>query len=159
MSLGASYTLTTSNIAQGTNYYLNALTTTSPNEITLTLTSNNLTGSLIDNTIDISKIKTAQIDSSNTLSTLIKRDGTTGGFNAGLVQLLTGNWQTDTPSLILGQNNGTNQGVIQMWGTATTSVLMEASTVGALQLYQKVNTVAPLIVDFNPLASSFNDSW
>ena len=66
MSLGATaYTLNTSNIAQGTNYYLNALTTTSPNEITLTLTSNNLTGSLMNNTIDISKIKTAQIDSSN----------------------------------------------------------------------------------------------
>ena len=84
---------------------MNALTTTSPNEITLTLSSNNLTGSLINNTIDISKIKTAQIDSANTLSTLIKRDGTTGGFNAGLVQLLTGHWETDIPSLILGQNN------------------------------------------------------
>ena len=64
MSLGATaYTFTTSNIAQGTNFYLNALPTTSPNEITLTLISNNLTGSLLDNTIDISKIKTAQIDS------------------------------------------------------------------------------------------------
>ncbi len=83
----------------------NALTTTSPNEITLTLTTNNLAGSLINNTIDISKIKTAQIDSSNTLSTLIKRDGTTGGFYAGKVQLITGNWETDIPSLILGQKN------------------------------------------------------
>ena len=160
MSLGATaYTLTTSNITQGTNYYLNALTTTSPNEITLTLTSNNLTGSLIDNTIDISKIKTAQIDSANTLSTLIKIDGTTGGFYAGQVQLLTGNWETDIPSLILGQNNGINEGVIQMWGNATTSILMEASTAGALQLYQKVNNnVTTLIFDLNPTVSSFNSN-
>ena len=58
MSLGSTaYTMNTSIIPQGTNYYLNALTTTSPNEITLTLSSNNLTGSLINNTIDISKIK------------------------------------------------------------------------------------------------------
>ena len=34
-----------------TNKYLNNLTTTSPNEITLTLSTNNLNGSLIDNTI------------------------------------------------------------------------------------------------------------
>ena len=74
------------------------------------------------------------------------------------MQLLTGNWQTDTPSLILGQNNGTNQGVIEMWGNTTTSVLMEASTVGALQLYQKVNTVSTLIVDFNPMVSRFNSN-
>ena len=41
MSLGSTaYTLTTTNITQGTNYYLNALTTTSPNEIILTLSSN-----------------------------------------------------------------------------------------------------------------------
>ena len=157
MLLGSTaYTMTTTNIAQGTNYYLNALTTTSPNEITLTLTSNNLTGSLINSTIDISKIKTAQIDSANTLSTLIKRDGTTGGFYAGQVQLITGNWETDIPSLILGQNNGINEGVIQMWGNATTSILMEASTAGALQLYQKVNTVSTLIADINPTVASFN---
>ena len=43
-----------------------------------------------------------------------------------------------------------------MWGTATTSVLMEAITVGALQLYQKVNTVPTLIADINPTVSSFN---
>ena len=157
MLLGSTaYTMTTTNITQGTNYYLNALTTTSPNEITLTLTSNNLTGSLINNTIDISKIKTAQIDSANTLSTLIKRDGATGGFYAGQVQLITGNWETDIPSLILGQNNGVNEGVVQMWGNATTSILMEASTAGALQLYQKVNTVSTLIADINPTVSSFN---
>ena len=47
-------TLNTSIIPQGTNYFFNALTTTSPNEITLTLATNILNGRLIDNTIDIS---------------------------------------------------------------------------------------------------------
>ena len=81
MSLGSTaYTLTTTNITQGTNYYLNALTTTSPNEITLTLSSNNLTGSLIDNTIDITKLKSAQISTNATINTLVKRDASTGGL-------------------------------------------------------------------------------
>ncbi len=154
--VSTAYTMTTTSIAQGTNYYLNALTTTSPNERTLILTTNNWTGSLINNTIDISKIKTAHIDSSNTLSTLIKRDGTTCGFYAKQVQLITGNWETDIPSLIIGQHNGVNEGVIQMWGNATTSLLMEARTAGVLQLYQKVNTVSTLIADINPTISSFN---
>ncbi len=43
-----------------------------------------------------------------------------------------------------------------MWGNATTSILLEASTAGALQLYQKVNTVSTLIADINPTVSSFN---
>ena len=35
---------------------------------------------------------------------------------------------------------------------------MEASTAGALQLYQKVNTVSTLIADINPMVSSFNSN-
>ena len=48
-------TKTTNDLAQGTtNKYLSSLTTTSPNEITLTFAHPNLSGSLmIDNTIDI----------------------------------------------------------------------------------------------------------
>ena len=82
MSLGSTaYTLTTTNITQGTNYYLNALTTTSPNEITLTLSKNNLNGSLINNTIDITKLKTAQISTLSTSNTLVQRD-VNGFFHA-----------------------------------------------------------------------------
>ena len=68
------YTLTTTNITQRTNYYLNALTTTTPNEITLKLSANNLSGSFINNTIDISKLKTSQISTTATANSLVQRD-------------------------------------------------------------------------------------
>ena len=64
------------------------------------------------------------------------------GFVAGQVQLMYGDWNTDIPYLILGQNNGKNLGVIQMWNNAETSILIEATTAGASQLYHKVNTVS-----------------
>ncbi len=80
--------MNTSIIPQATHFYLNALTTTSPNKITLTLTSTSLSASLINNTLDISKVKTVQMDSTNTLSTLVKRDSSTGGFVAGQAQLM-----------------------------------------------------------------------
>ena len=68
-------TKTTDDLIQGTtNKYLNALTTTSPNEINLILASNVLHGSLIDNTIDISKIKLSQISITETLNTIALRD-------------------------------------------------------------------------------------
>ncbi len=43
-----------------------------------------------------------------------------------------------------------------MWGNATTAILMEASTAGALQLYQKINLTTSLIADINPTVASFN---
>ena len=57
-----------------TNKYLNALTTTSPNEITLTLSSHILNGSLINNIIDISKLKTSYISTRATANSLVQRD-------------------------------------------------------------------------------------
>ena len=68
---------------------------------------------------------------------------------------MSGDWDTDTPSIILGQNNGINEGVIQMCSNATTSILLEASTTGALQLYQKVNTTLSIVADIKPISSTF----
>jgi hypothetical protein len=79
----------------------------------------------------------------------------TGGFNAGQVQLMNGDWNTDKPSLILGQNNGLIEGVMQMCINATTSILLKASTTGSLKLYQKVGTVSSMVADMNPTASTF----
>ena len=45
----------------------------------------NLSGSLINNTIDITKFKTVQISTNSTINTLAQRDSATGGFNAGQV--------------------------------------------------------------------------
>ena len=67
-----------------------AISSTDSTEIDFTYTTGNITAILKDNTIDISRIKTAQIDTANTLSTLVKRYPTTGGFNAGQVQLMSG---------------------------------------------------------------------
>ena len=63
---------------------------------------------------NISKISSSAYSTSSTNNTLVARDAS-GGFNAGQVQLMNGDWNTDIPSLILGQNNGLNEGVIQMW--------------------------------------------
>ena len=162
-------TKTTDNLTEGTTnkYYSStlaqadakiAISSTDSTEIDFTYTSGNITAILKANTIDISRLKTAQVDTANTLSTLVKRDATTGGFNAGQVQLMSGDWNTDTPSIILGQNNGINEGVIQMWNNATTSILIEASTTGSLQLYQKVGTVPTMVADINPTSSTlFSD--
>jgi hypothetical protein len=104
--------------------------------------------------ITLAKISSSAYSTSSTSNTLVARDAS-GGFNAGQVQLMNGDWNTDIPSLILGQNNGLNEGVIQMWNNATTSILFEASTAGALQLYQKVNTVPTMIADISPTSSNF----
>jgi len=49
-------TKSTTNLIEGTNKYLNSLTTTSPNEITLTLATNNLSAQLKDTSIALSKL-------------------------------------------------------------------------------------------------------
>ena len=55
-------TQNTDDLPQGTTRkYLNALTTKSPNEITLTYSTPNLSASLIDNTIDIGKINNTNL--------------------------------------------------------------------------------------------------
>ena len=105
-------TKTTDNLTEGTTnkYYSStlaqadakiAISSTDSTEIDFTYTSGNITAILKANTIDISRLKTAQVDTASTLSTLVKRDATTGGFNAGQVQLMSGDWDTDTPSIIL----------------------------------------------------------
>ena len=42
-----------------------------------------------------------------------------------------------------------------MWGNATTSILLEASTTGVFQLYQKLNTTLSIVADIKPISSTF----
>lgn len=84
---------------------------------------------------------------------------TTGYINAttndlstfnGQVQCYKGEWVSDTPSIILGTQGTVNQGVIQMWGNTTTSLLLETSSSGDFELYQKVGTTASYLMKFQP---------
>lgn len=70
-------------------------------------------------------------------------------FN-GQVQCSKGEWISDTPSIILGTQGTTNQGVIQMWGNANTSILVETSSSGDFELYQKVGSTASYLMKFTP---------
>ena len=63
------------------------------------------------------------------MNTLVQRDSATGGFNAVLVQFMNGAWLGDYPSIILGQNNGVNQGVMKIFSTPSQYSLIHLQAV------------------------------
>jgi hypothetical protein len=103
--------LSTDNLVVGGNKYLNSLTVASPNEITLTYSTPNLSASLLNNTIDLTKLKTSQYNSSNVVSNLVQRDAS-GNFSAGTIKsdiLSTDSIKGSTTTSVIDLWTSTNQ--------------------------------------------------
>jgi hypothetical protein len=99
-------TKTTNDLIQGTTnkYYSStlaqadakiAISSTDSTEIDFTYTTGNITAILKNNTIDISRLKTAQIDTANTANTLVKRD-TNGYIFSSVLDASSGTGSTST---------------------------------------------------------------
>ena len=91
-----------------------AISSTDSTEIDFTYSAGNITAILKNNTIDISRLKTTQIDTANTVNTLIKRDAS-GNFSAGTITCSNGSSVAGVQySAIFGQASSTKSGQIAL---------------------------------------------
>ena len=138
-----------------------AISSTDSTEVDFTYTAGNITASLKDNSIDISRIKTAQIDTANTANTLVKRDAT-GNFSTGTITT-TGITNNTTPitnnstltqigAMILG-SAGTNTGSLNFYNSTNTDYLQ--ITTSSISTYgtgaRQLNIVAQATNIYNAL--------